>query len=189
MYGWVSMALRRHILRNFDVDAEIIDRALKDTLAEVIADHARFAALGQAGNAKLRKALQEGAVRDPQVLVTLLRAGELELFELGFGKLTGLKLSATRHALYEPGGRALARICKACGLSREIYAAIYVLARRAGSDPRQHAADDLRTALAYFDGWSPPAKRPESGAEARGDRRKIGSPAPNVACTGGTTGK
>ena len=48
MYGWVSEALRRHIIENFEIDHYLLDKAIGDALADVVADHARVAALNGA---------------------------------------------------------------------------------------------------------------------------------------------
>jgi uncharacterized protein (DUF2336 family) len=136
MYGWVSGALRQYIVQNFDVDAALIDRAMFDSLNEVIGDHVRAAALGGSAD-NLAEALKTGVARDPHLFEQLLRSGEVMLFEMLFAKASGLKITLARRVIYQPDGRALAVACRSAGLSRAVFTTLFTLIRqaRAGDAP------------------------------------------------------
>ncbi|MBL8654431.1 MAG: DUF2336 domain-containing protein, partial [Alphaproteobacteria bacterium] len=63
MYTWVSEALRRYIVENFDVEPTLLDRAIEHALAEVMADHARTVALNGTLQ-RIRFALDRGELDD-----------------------------------------------------------------------------------------------------------------------------
>jgi uncharacterized protein (DUF2336 family) len=150
MYGWVSAALQRHIAMNYDVDQKLLGRAIADAFNEIIADHGRVAALGDTTD-KLAAALAAGTCADPTILVGLLRAGEVALFEAVFARLAGLPISKVRRAIYEPGGKALAQLCKTNGIDKHVFATMFLLARQARPDERMVDPRELRDVLGYYD--------------------------------------
>jgi uncharacterized protein (DUF2336 family) len=141
MYGWVSAALRKQIVLNFDVDPKLLDQALADSLRNVQREHVRT----QAGDSM-------PAVDDPGLLLQLLRAGEIAMFEALLARKTGLRLLVARRAFYEPGGRPLAIACKAIGVEKAHFAAIFLLARQARPGDKIVDPGELNTILAYYDG-------------------------------------
>jgi uncharacterized protein (DUF2336 family) len=150
MYGWVSEALRRHIVRNFDVDPALIDAAIRDSLTATAADHQRIHAT-HAGAGPTDGALDRAYAEDTTILIKLLRVGEVQLFEAMFARVTRLAPRLARRALYEPGGRALAVACRATGIDKPIFAAIFLLARRARPGDKTVDPAELPAVLAFFD--------------------------------------
>lgn len=152
MYGWVSAALRRQIVLSFDVDPKLLDEALADSLKTVLAEH-QAAAIASPEPAPA--ALGE----EPSVLLQLLRAGEVALFEAVLARRTGLRLTVARRVFYEPGGRPLAIACKALGIEKAHFAAIFLLARQARPGDKSVDPMELQTILAYFDSLTPASAR------------------------------
>jgi uncharacterized protein (DUF2336 family) len=141
MYAWVSTALRKQIVLNFEVDQKLLDEALADSLRTVKREHAQ----AQAGESM-------PAVDEPGVLLQLLRAGEIAMFEALLARKTGLRLQVARRAFYEPGGKPLAIACKAIGVEKAHFAAIFLLARQARPGDKIVDPGELNTILAYYDG-------------------------------------
>lgn len=143
MYGWVSAALRKQIVLNFDVDPKLLDEALADSVRTVQRDHVQTQA-----------ADSMPAVDDPSVLLQLLRGGEIAMFEALLARKTGLRLQVARRAFYEPGGKPLAIACKAIGVEKAHFAAIFLLARQARPGDKIVDPGELNTILSYYDGLS-----------------------------------
>jgi uncharacterized protein (DUF2336 family) len=141
MYAWVSAALRKQIVLNFEVDQKLLDEALEDSLRTVNRQHAQSQA-----------AESMPAVDDTGLLLQLLRAGEIAMFEALLARKTGLRLQIARRAFYEPGGRPLAIACKAIGVEKAQFAAIFLLARQARPGDKTVDPSELNTILAYYDG-------------------------------------
>lgn len=150
MCAWVSIELRRYIVRNFDVDPALVDQAIRDSLAAVAADHAEQRAARPAAD-RIAAGFTTVRGEDPSVLLNLLRAGEIGLFEAMFARITGLKPVLARRAIYEPGGRALAVACRASDIEKPIFAAIFLLARQARPGDKSVDPKELPTALSFFD--------------------------------------
>jgi uncharacterized protein (DUF2336 family) len=176
MYGWVSVALRRHIVQNFDVDPKLLDDAIRDALRTVNADHARQTGQG-ASNDRIARALADSRGEDPAMLLNLLRAGEVGLFEALFARMTGLRTTLARRAIYEPGGRPLAVACRASGIQKPIFAAIFLLARQARPGDKSVDPKELPNALSFFDALE------ETAARTTLDKLRAGAPrtVPNAA--------
>jgi len=173
MYAWVSEALRRYIVRHFDVDPELLDAAVRDSLESAAAEQRRE----QSAPSSLTPALDEAYAEDPGVLINLLRAGEVGLFEAMFARITGLQPRLARRAVYEPGGRALAVACRASGIDKPIFAAIFLaaiflLARRARPGDKTVDPRELPSVLAFFDSLEPAtAKQTLDHLKVAADRR------------------
>jgi uncharacterized protein (DUF2336 family) len=171
MYQWVSAALRRQIVLNFDIEPKLLDEALADSVRKVLVQH------GQPSQSVASDAIAEGR-DDPGILLQLLRAGEVQLFEVVLARKTGLKLTQARRAFYEPGGGPLAIACKAIEIEKAQFAAIFLLARQARPGEQIVDPGELQRILAFFDGLSVASARMtldawRSGAESPGSPTRL----------------
>jgi uncharacterized protein (DUF2336 family) len=133
MYWWVSAALRKHILANFEISATEFDDVLEGAVAD-LTNHP--APDEQSKSDELADNLQHENAITPQLLVQSLRQGEIALFEALFSKMTGIRLTLVRRMLFERGGEGLAIACRAMRIEAPMFASIYLLSRKARpSDP------------------------------------------------------
>ncbi len=75
--------------------------------------------------------LHEDNAATPELLIQVLRQGEIALFESLFGRLSGLAAPRLQRVIYEPSGRDLAIACRALELEKSNFSLIYLLVRRA----------------------------------------------------------
>lgn len=129
MYEWVSGALRQHIKTHFDVDGEALDAALAAATDASIEAHERESAAPTPSEDLVDRLCELGEL-DGAFLVKALRSGEVALFEKGLGKLSGLRSNVLRRIIFEPGGEALALVCKSAELADEAFHEIVRLLRR-----------------------------------------------------------
>ena len=132
MYWLVSAALRAHLLENFDIDPGDLDDHLEEVIHKLSSasdDQAVAAAASPAG--ALAEWLDEDEAITPELLIQVLRQGEVALFEALFGRLTGLAATQLKRIIYEPSGRDLAIACRALEISKANFSLIYLLVRRA----------------------------------------------------------
>ncbi|MBI3503339.1 MAG: DUF2336 domain-containing protein [Proteobacteria bacterium] len=171
MYGWVSEALRRHIIENFEIDHYLLDKAIGDALAEVVADHARVAALNGA-LVRIRGALDRDDVDDLQLLLPLVRAGERSLLETLFAKFARVSVATARRCLYEQGGRALAVACKGCHVDKALFTEFFIAMRQLGG-PTGGLVDpgELFDALSFYDLVDDDVAEAKVSAWRRGETR------------------
>jgi hypothetical protein len=154
MYGWVSEALRRHILERYDLDPPDLDDALETVLARL-----KTGPEGPAGTKSAALAAQlhaEGAITTTLLLKTLWE-GEVALFIAMLAVFTGVHGTLAQRILFEPGGEGLAILCKGCGIDRNGFMWIYLLSRRANSNDPAPAPSDTAKTMSVFDHIRPSA--------------------------------
>ena len=130
MYWWVSAAVRQHILENFEVDAAAIDDSIETAVAKAL-EQAENYDPGKTKPFELADRLAETKSISAQLLIQVLRQGEVNLFEALFVKMTQIRLQLARRLLLEEAGEGLAVACKAVGISRADFANIFTLTRKA----------------------------------------------------------
>jgi len=171
MYGWVSEALRRYIVENFEIDHYLLDKAIGDALAEVMSDHARRAALNGA-LVRIKSAIDRDAMDDLNLLLPLVRAGERSLFEALFAKFARVSVATARRCLYEQGGRALAVACKGCHVEKDLFTELFIAMRQLG-DATGGLVDpgELFDALTFYDLVTDETAEARVAAWRRGETR------------------
>jgi uncharacterized protein (DUF2336 family) len=124
MYGWVSEALRHYILENFDIDPAELGDMIEATEVELIDEVEEKSKKVSASQALIDKLYNAGQLT-PTFLLKALRQGEVTLFELGLAKLTKIPPPMMKNLIYQPGSENLAVSCKAIGMDRSVFLAIY----------------------------------------------------------------
>jgi uncharacterized protein (DUF2336 family) len=153
MYAWVSAALRKYILDNFDVDK----RALDDVLEKAVKDQADDA--GQTKTDKLAAEMEKEGLGVAKMMIRALKDGEVFLFEALFRRLTGLRTSLVKRILFEPGGEGLAVACKAAEISNGDFSTIFSLCRmaRPGNGSIDH--EETQRVLEFYNRITPAAAK------------------------------
>ena len=157
MYWWVSAALRQHIVKNFKIDALSLDETLESTVKNVIDRNDTSSGGENSKPANLAERLSEEGKVTPRMLVQVLRQGEVPLFEAMFSKMSGLRPRLLRRMLFEPGGEALAILCKAVKIDKPDFASIFMLSRKARNNERGTNPQELKLILELFDRIKPDA--------------------------------
>lgn len=145
---WVSAAIRQSLLERFDIDVDQLDDSL-EPIAREEAEKRQEPDPDAAG--ALAQALGEGRKLTPRLLMQTLRRGEVPLFEAMLAEMAGLRPALIRRICYEAGGQGLAVVARGIGLSREEFASIYLLTRKARVGGASMDPADLGRALEFFD--------------------------------------
>ncbi|MGB0695291.1 MAG: DUF2336 domain-containing protein [Rhodospirillaceae bacterium] len=146
MFTWVSAALRKYIITNWEVDPSTVDEGLETALNQGIRAFESDAA--QSGADDLATRIMNEKKDLPQTLLSALQAGEIDLFVALFHLGTGLRKILIRRLLFEPGGEGLAIACKALGMSLDQFIGVFRLSRHArgeNPDPGGDLIPDLST--------------------------------------------
>lgn len=150
MYWWVSAALRKSIVDRFDIDSveldKSIERAVKDLMGEPIA---------KAENADnidhMIKSLINAGKVTPPLMIQTLRQGEIALFEEMLSGLSNLNAKLVRRFVFEPGGEALAILCRALEIMKPDFASIFLLSRSARPGDKVVDPSELTRVLDLYD--------------------------------------
>lgn len=151
---WLLAGLRHHLLRHYQIDATRLD----DAVEAVAAVAAMAPPDGDAAMALVYRLAELEAIT-PQLMLQVLRQGEVALFVALLAEFGRLRPDLARRLVFEPGGDGLAMLCRAVDLGRSVLASIFLLTRRAR--PSQHASSpgELSQVLALYDGIEAPVAR------------------------------
>ncbi len=123
MYGWVASELRTVIEQKYKVPSHILDAPLFESMSEVAAEHGPEVPWDEAERG-LAEAIKAERLNDPMVLVRLIKAGHVSLFEALFARYLNVGIRLARRILYQPDGRALAVACRSAGIERPVVVAL-----------------------------------------------------------------
>jgi len=154
MYWWVSAALRKHIVEHFEIDPTELDQTIESTVREVMTSDSQPAA---SKPMELADQLARENKITADLMVKVLRQGEIPLFEAMFCKRSGLRLRLLRRLLFEPGGEALAVACKGIDIPKSDFATIFMLTRKARATSGVMNPRELTRVLSLYDRVRPEA--------------------------------
>ncbi|MES1152292.1 MAG: DUF2336 domain-containing protein [Dongia sp.] len=155
MLDWVEPAVREHLVERFELapgPAEIEAR-LRTLLG---LDRADASSAGHGSEATDRSA-PSGPMPDPRfrlsprLMSDTLRRGELVHAEAMFARMAGLPAPLIRGFAKEGDGESIAIAARGIGMSREEFATLYLLWRKARSANGLVSAGELGAALDRFD--------------------------------------
>jgi uncharacterized protein (DUF2336 family) len=155
LYWAVSAALRSHIVANFDLDPSYIDDDMEAAVNDVMGNEANPVRERSARPNSTKEICEQ----DLQVLVGLLRKGEISMFLDKFTSLSKLRLTLVRRLLFEPGGEGLAVACKGTGLDKATFVSIFIRFRQGRLGDKEVEAEELSRALSFFNQTSVDAAR------------------------------
>lgn len=158
MYWWVSAALRQHIIEHFDIDPGELDATIETTVKDIMSDEAS-AAVARPKLLELADQLARDGKITVELLVEVLRQGEVPLFEALFARLSGLAPKALRRIIFDAGGEALAVACKGVDIPKSDFATIFMLTRKARPGAGEVNPRDMTRVLAIFDRVHPESAR------------------------------
>ena len=126
----VAAALQTHVLESFEVDPAVLDEGLEQIAESLAADHDGTPAATPPAAALLAERLDDHEALSHELMIEVLRQGEVALFEALFGRLSGLAPPRLQRVLYGPGGLCLAIACRALDMAGADYEEIFGLVRR-----------------------------------------------------------
>lgn len=150
MYWWVSAALRKQILNDFDVDPVIFERAVRRAASVAMVDQ-------EAGQSTYIKAQQlvrrmaESGELSVQFLLNALRQQRVAVFVAGMGELGGVNFQTSWRIFSDTGGESFAILAKAVGVERSQFASIYLLVVQARDGGAPKSPGVIKEILALFD--------------------------------------
>jgi uncharacterized protein (DUF2336 family) len=147
LYAGVSTALREHIVENFKIDPKTLDDSLNTVVDRAVAterEAAESKAVSRSGDVQARP-------EDEHELLQLLRHGDVATFLDKFTSLSNLGINLVRRVLFEPGGEALAIVCKGIGLEKHAFVSIFMRFRQGRLGDKRVEQDELSRAVNFYD--------------------------------------
>ena len=150
MFVWVAAALRQYILDTYKIERIAVDDLLEGATLEAIKSLPATRE-PQGRSEELAAKLADDNALTPDLLVTVLREGEVSLFVTLFHRFTGIRERLVHRILFEPGGEGLAIACKAVGIGKVFFSEIFALSRKARLGDEKTARREIRHVLSLYD--------------------------------------
>ena len=144
---WVSAALRKQILKDFEIDPDELD----DTIEGAVEDVTLRSTTSLEQQLEQRKALAASQTNPGPTLMMLLERGEVPNFLDTFVKVSGLPLTIIRKMVFEPGGEGLAITCKAVGIDKADFGKIFLVCRQGRLGDKEVDPGELKRAISFYD--------------------------------------
>jgi uncharacterized protein (DUF2336 family) len=140
MFGFVSDALRQHILSTF---AGLNESQVDELMSEAESWYGAGPMKGEMTPAeKFIQRKEQLNQLNPAMLVKLIREGKMAEFIAGLARLGRIDMSVARQTATETSGEKLAVVCKALEIDNDVFAELVGL-----TDPKKLRSADDRAAL------------------------------------------
>ena len=124
LFWWVAAALRKFAMANSEIAPGSVDGYFEQAAATVLDQLDDEASPAVEAEGVIDVLIASGRF-STDLLLQLMRQGEVSLFEAGFARITGLRKVLVSRLLYESGGESLAVACKAAGFDSSSFATIF----------------------------------------------------------------
>jgi uncharacterized protein (DUF2336 family) len=150
MYWWVSAALRRKIVMDFEVDELDIDSVIEDATKRAIAEHEPMDSSSAKAYRLVHKMWEQGEL-SIRFLIQALRQQRIQVFVSGLAVLANLTVTIARRIFSDNGGESLAIVCKAIGVTRSDFTTLFLLLQQARDGGTGQGTGILNEILSLYD--------------------------------------
>lgn len=151
MFWWVSAALRRHILQNFEIDElDLNEKIIAATKTEYRYDVAKNTSHAD----KLINELAERNELTGKFLVQTLRGKQIRLFITGLAHKATLPYLTISRFIYDPNAEAMAVVLRALEFDRNAFSAIFLLTRNisdSGKIKKLTRPEEVEVMMKFYD--------------------------------------
>ena len=153
MYWWVSAALRKKIIEDFDVDPVAVESAVKRAAQTVIVEQENDDGAYVRAQKLVRRMFENGELT-VNFLTNSLRQQKVAVFVAGIAQLGGLDFRTAWRIFSDKGGESFAILAKAIGVDRSQFTTIFLLVSQAREGAQVKSPGVLRNILDLFDAIS-----------------------------------
>ncbi|MEX2628946.1 MAG: DUF2336 domain-containing protein [Tistlia sp.] len=154
---WVGAALRSYILGNYEIDPTELDDVLEEVTDETVGAISEDEDLAEDSSVRLARGLADEGRLSVEMLIQVLRQGEIALFEALFAEMTKLRLRLVRRIVYEPGGEGLVIASRALEIEKPQFTSIFLMSRKGRPGDQRVDPEELSRVLALYDRVQPGA--------------------------------
>ena len=154
MYWWVSAALRRKIIADFNVDQTALDDALEMVTKSIANQHDEKEGVMQKA-IKLVRNMAEQKKLNFDFVITALRQEKINVAVAALAELSGLGVKIIWRVLRERNDESLAVISRAIGLEKNQFSTMFLLVLQTNSGPKARSTSILNTMLELYDRIKP----------------------------------
>ncbi|MCK5041721.1 MAG: DUF2336 domain-containing protein [Sphingomonadales bacterium] len=150
MYWWVTAALRKRIVTEFDVDPLVVDDLLQQATTRALVVQGE----GKGAVAKAQKMVHRMNKNEElthQFLLQSLRQQRIPVFVAGMSELAHVDYDTAWQVFNDVRCESLAILAKAIGVGRSDFTSMYLLLTKARDGTEMRPANELKNILDLFD--------------------------------------
>lgn len=147
MYEWVSAELREFIADRYELSAEELDQALRDSVSDVTPQESSDPGAAE----RLVEQLKERGKLNAELVLQSLQQGQISLFESALAAMSGMNRAVVQRLVYEDDGNSLAVISRAVGIKRPNYLLIYQAIRQSRQTGGRLSKEETVTLSQLYD--------------------------------------
>ncbi|MEH6526334.1 MAG: DUF2336 domain-containing protein [Sneathiella sp.] len=151
MFWWVSAALRRHILQNFEIDELELNE--KIIAAAKVEYHYDVSANSSHADKLVAELVARNELTD-RFLVQTLRSKQIRLFITGLAYKASLSYLTISRFIYDPNAEALAVVLRALEFDRNAFSAVFLLTRNisdSGMTKKMTRPEEVGIMMKFYD--------------------------------------
>ena len=152
MYWWVSAALRRHILANFEIDEVELSAFVEESTLAAFDRMDREPPSAEKQAEALVARLDERGELTASTLIQVLRSGRFLVFAAGLARMCQVSLCLAQRLILDWGVETLAVACRAIDMDRQNFALVFMLTRKAVDRRSVREPMEITDALRLYDG-------------------------------------
>ena len=151
MYWWVSAALRKRILSEFQVDPVMLDEAVQRATHQAIAEH------GDGSNSTFVKAqrlvrrMNENDELTHKFIIQALRQQKIAVFVAGLAELANIDFQTAWQIFSDKRSETIAVLAKAITMERTDFSSVFLLVSKARDSDSVHSPSELKGVMDMYD--------------------------------------
>jgi uncharacterized protein (DUF2336 family) len=150
MYWWVSAALRKKILSDYEVDPVVFEKAVRRAAGTVIIDQGDDQSAYVRAQKLVRRMMENGELT-VLFLLNALRQQRVAVFVAGMAELGQIDFKTAWRIFSDKGGESFAILSKAVGIDRSQFTNVYLLVVQAREGGGVKSPGVLKDILTLFD--------------------------------------
>ncbi len=157
MFFWVSTALCDRIMEKFSFDRSVVDKMVTQLVRNEIRRVAENKRSSEDIATELKILMRREGRLSADMLIFVLREGEIPMFVTMFGKMTKLDELFIGRILNEKEGKGLAVACRSSDIGRIAFISIFALVQKMRAESEDTILRRLPAALEAYDLFPPEA--------------------------------
>jgi len=151
MYWWVSAALRKRILSEFQVDPVLLDDAVQKATHQAIVEH------GDGTNSTFIKAqrlvrrMNENDELTHKFIIQALRQQKIAVFVAGLAELANIDFQTAWQIFSDKRSETIAVLAKSISMDRTDFSSVFLLVSKARGSASVHSPGELKAVMDMYD--------------------------------------
>ncbi len=150
MFWWVSAALRRHIILDYDVDEIELDDAMEGATQHVLEGQAKLDSAMERAR-KLVGRMDKTGELNIRFITNALKQQKVPIFIAGISQLAKVNVGVAWQVFNDRGGESFAILCKAIEMDRSEFTSLFLFLTEIREGKKVRSPNILKDILSLYD--------------------------------------